>query len=65
VKHITLTCPNCTVASRAVGDPDESNNGWSGDWHCFNCQSNGTFQMEFIIKTGATPVDPVVPEQPM
>ena len=54
MKNITLTCPVCLEGSRAVGDPDESDNGHSGDWFCFNCHSKGEFSIELEVTVDGT-----------
>ncbi len=55
MRNVTMTCPNCGAEDRAVGDPDERDQGHSGKWYCFACQSSGTYTSEFIITRGTDP----------
>lgn len=53
-------CPACGE-DHCVLDPDENDNGHSGDWFCFACRSHGTYSMDFQ-QTGDAPSDPVNPD---
>ena len=47
MRHITMTCPECKVSDKAVGDPLERDNGHSGHWYCFNCGAHGFYDVTF------------------
>ncbi len=47
MRHTTLTCPVCGTPDKAVGDPDEKDEGHSGSWFCFACKSAGDFEIVF------------------
>jgi hypothetical protein len=56
VNNITLTCPVCHYPDKAVGNPDEKDEGASGKWYCFNCGSSGTYDVEFNVTHDLTGV---------
>ncbi len=57
MKNVTLTCPNCHVPDRAVGDPQESRAGYSGRWYCFNCHASGSYTIDFtVIRSTVVPL---------
>jgi hypothetical protein len=49
MRHITMTCPECRVPNKAVGDPNENDNGASGEWYCFNCGKYGFYDINFTL----------------
>lgn len=49
MNNITLTCPVCGTDSRAIGNPDEMDEGHSGKWFCFACDAHGTFEIHFTV----------------
>jgi hypothetical protein len=55
MKNVTLTCPHCLEKDKAIGNPDETNHGWAGKWHCFHCSSSGTYQMDFVVLKASDP----------
>jgi hypothetical protein len=51
MRNVTMTCPHCGTKDKAVGDPDEHDQGHSGKWYCFACGSSGTYVSEFTVNT--------------
>ena len=55
MRNITMTCPHCGTPERAVGDPDEKDEGHSGKWYCFACGASGTYRIEHTLTRTAEP----------
>lgn len=53
MRNITMTCPQCKTADRAVGDPKEADQGATGKWHCFACGASGTYGVALVTVTGS------------
>ncbi len=43
MRNITMTCAVCETPDRAVGNPDEHDDGQTGKWYCFACGASGTY----------------------
>ncbi len=53
MKNITMTCPSCHTPDKAVGDPTETRDGYTGRWYCFQCHASGSYTIDFTVLRGA------------